>query len=440
MTAMQNLFTEFKKTNAADWKTRLIKDLKGEPIEQLIWKNENGFEIQPFYTSEDLTHNYTPAFTHSDWQIAVKARYATDKDINSQFLKDLAGGASSISLVCKDLDLAITLAEIQLNYIHTVFYVNEHNHAALYSYLNKNYTLGELNCTILPEAFSSVEQIHNWKKWMAVYSAHKNIRTMGVDLLATHNQNCFAYYEIAMLLSALNEYLNVDHSDDKKPLADFVIKTGVNSDYFIQIAKLRAIRRLWQMLKSEFQLQNELYVLVETSLTNKSISDSYNNLLRTTLESMAAVSGGCNELVVNGFDVLFEVNHNLSDRMAINQQLILKEESYLDKMADTACGSYYIESITDALAQKALETFKRFEKEGGYFKCLEKNIFSTDIKQQASQQQNALSNKERTVIGVTKFRNEKENIPLTDLQARELKKTGINNPILNFELESIFKK
>ncbi|MEO6301817.1 MAG: methylmalonyl-CoA mutase family protein, partial [Bacteroidia bacterium] len=235
-------------------------------------------------------------------------------------------------------------------------------------------------------------------------------------------------------LSALNEYLQVI----KDPQSNFVIKTGVNSDYFIQIAKLRAIRRLWNVIRTEYNLKNELHLIIETSLTDKSISDKYNNLLRTTVESMAAVAGGCNELIVTEFDVLFTENEKLSSRMAINQQLILKDESYLNKMADISCGSYYIESVTDALATKALEAFKRFEKEGGFFKCIEKNVFANDIQQQAEQRKELFNTGKQLAIGVNKFKNEKEKISVPAQKINELKHLPINNAVLNFELDNFF--
>jgi methylmalonyl-CoA mutase len=126
--------------------------------------------------------------------------------------------------------------------------------------------------------------------------------------------------------------------------------------------------------------------------------------------------------------------------MAINQQLILKDESYLDKMADISCGSYYIESITDAIAKKALETFKRFEKEGGYFKCIEKNIFSNEIKSQASQRNELFKTGKQLAIGVNKFKNEKETISVPKQKLDELNHLTINNAVLNFELENFFKQ
>ncbi|WP_317896769.1 methylmalonyl-CoA mutase family protein [Aurantibacillus circumpalustris] len=436
---MQKLFTDFKPSTAEEWKNRLVKDLKGEPYESLIWHNENGFDIQPFYAAEDLKQVYEPAFTHAQWEICVSPQLNDSKELNKQLLQHLNSGATSISINCKEPDLEIALKDIQLNYIHSTFFVNEKNSLVLKKYLEANYDLNRLNCSLFPEKLANTQDFENWLKVVSLFKSYDGIKILAANALPYHDQSCLAYYEVALVLSQITEYL--EFFSDKKselPTSDIVIKTGVSSDYFIQMAKLRAIRRLWTILKKEYAVENDFHVIVETSLTNKSISDSYNNLLRTTVESMAAVSGGCNELIVTDFDVLFETNKVLAERMAVNQQLILKEESYFDKMADVACGSFYIETITDLLASKALETFKRFEKEGGYFKCLEKNIFSTEIATQAKERGELVNAKKQISIGVNKFKNEKEKIEITAKAINELKNLDIHNPVLNFELEHYF--
>lgn len=101
---MQKLFTEFPSTTAANWKDQLMKDLKGEPFENLVWQNENGFNVQPFYTQEDLKQTYEPAFTHADWDICVHKENLNSKEINAELLKDLDRGASSVSVNLKGID------------------------------------------------------------------------------------------------------------------------------------------------------------------------------------------------------------------------------------------------------------------------------------------------------------------------------------------------
>jgi methylmalonyl-CoA mutase len=435
---MQKLFSEFKPSTANDWKNQVIKDLKGEVFESLVWHNENGFDIQPFYTSEDLKQSYDPAFTHSHWEICTKVDSGTDKELNGRLLQNLNSGASSVSLPCANRDLNVVLNGIGLNYIQSTFFVNENNAALLKVYFEKNYNLNEISCSLFPEKLVTQKDLESWSRIVDLFKNYRNIKTVSFDALSFHNQNCTAYYELAIIMSGLVEYLEFFRTKNEIPKQAVVVRMGVSSDYFIQMAKLRAIRRLWNLLKEEYKINNDIYVIAETSLTNKSISDGYNNLLRTTIEAMAAVSGGCNELVVNGFDVLFSSNKNLSERMAFNQQLILKEESYFDKVADVACGSFYIESITDALASKALETFKYFEKQGGYFACTEKNIFSKEIKVQAEKKAELVNNQKQISIGINKFKNEKEKIDLPASVITELKQMPINNPVLNFELEHFF--
>lgn len=430
---MQNLFSEFKPSTAAEWKAQIIKDLKGEAFESLEWQNENDFTIKPFYTHEDLTHTYQPAFTHADWDICVKASETDSNLINQQLLNDLNRGATSISVDCENINFEVALKNIQLNYIAATFYIHPKDIEWLTNYLSKNYKLNDLNITLFPKRLHTQKDLMYWQSVISIFSSYRNIKTISVNNLYYHNQNCFAYYEVALIFLQLNEFLT---SKALTTTANIAIKTGVSTDYFIQIAKLRAVRRIWEILKTEYNLKNELHIIIETSLTNKSISDSYNNLLRTTVESMAAIAGGCNELIVNQFDVLFPQNKNLGERMAINQQLILKEESYLNKMADVSCGSYYIESITDAIATKALQTFKQFEEQGGYFKCLENNIFENELKKQAQQKTDAINNQQQISIGVTKYKNEKEQLVLSDIIKTQLQQLAINNPVLNFELQN----
>jgi methylmalonyl-CoA mutase len=358
--------------------------------------------------------------------------------VNADLLRQLNSGATAIAIHANTPDLNTALRDVQLNFIKSTFYADAGQLDHLASYLRQHYDMGQLHCAVFPERLSSENDLSDWLSASEKLNS-PTIKTNCFDALYFHNLNCYAYYEIAVILSGLNEFLNALNSKKIKPAADFVVKTGVSSDYFLQIAKLRAIRRLWNVLKAEYQLQNDLYLITETSGTNKSVSDNYNNLLRTTVESMAAVCGGCNELVVTPFDSLFAVNQSLSERMALNQQLILKDESYLDKIADVGCGSYYIEAVTDALATKALETLKRFETEGGYFACLEKNIFTNEIRIQSEQKAELIRSQKQVAIGVNKFKNEKETIVLPPTVKETLKQMGAQNPVLNFELENIFK-
>ena len=436
---MQKLFSEFSPSTISDWKNKFLNDIKESTFESYIWQNENGFDIEPFYNSESLSHSYLPAFTHSNWDVCVNSSSSDSKTLNSELLNQLARGANSISINCSNINLIQALDGILLNYIQSTFYIDNQSANPLFNYLSDHYNLNELNISILPIIFNNENDLKNWANNKSLFNGFEGIKTIGVNLYLSHNQNCLAYYEIALIFSALVEQLEFLSKKEQISNSKIVIKTGVNSDYFIQIAKLRAIRRLWNNLKIVYNCNNDIHLIVETTLTNKSISDSYNNLIRSTIESMAAIAGGCNELIVSEFDRLNPTDKILSERLAVNQQLILKDESYFDKIADVSCGSFYIESITDAIASKALETFKRFENEGGYFKCIEKSIFFNEINIQAKHQQDKINNQEEVSVGVNRFKNELENLEFSPNQIESLSNLCINNPSLNFELNNYLK-
>jgi len=436
---MQKLFSEFSPSSISDWKKKFLNDIKESTFESYIWQNENGFDIEPFYNSESLSHTYLPAFTHSNWDVCVSSNSSDSKTLNSELLNQLARGANSISINCSNINLVQALDGILLNYIQSTFYIDNQSASSLFNYLSDHYNLNELNISILPILLNNENDLKNWANNKSLFNGFDGIKTIGVNLYLSHNQNCLAYYEIALIFSALVEQLEFLSKKEQISTSKIVIKTGVNSDYFIQIAKLRAIRRLWNNLKIVYNCNNDIHLIVETTLTNKSISDSYNNLIRSTIESMAAIAGGCNELIVSEFDSLNPTDKILSERLAVNQQLILKDESYFDKIADVSCGSYYLESITDAIASKALETFKRFENEGGYFKCIEKSIFFNEINIQAKHQQDKINNQEEVSVGVNRFKNELENLEFSQNQIESLSNMCINNPGLNFELNNYLK-
>ena len=436
---MQKLFSEFSPSSISDWKNKFLNDIKESTFESYIWQNENGFDIEPFYNSESLSHSYLPAFTHSNWDVCVNSSSSDSKTLNSELLNQLARGANSISINCSNINLIQALDGILLNYIQSTFYIDNQSASSLFNYLSDHYNLNELNISILPIIFNNENDLKNWANNKSIFNGFDGIKTIGVNLYLSHNQNCLAYYEIALIFSALVEQLEFLSKKDKISNSKIVIKTGVNSDYFIQIAKLRAIRRLLNNLKIVYKCNNEIHLIFEKTLTNKSISDIYNNLIRSTIESMAAIAGGCHELIVSEFDTLNPTDKILSERLAVNQQLILKDESYFDKIADVSCGSFYIESITDAIASKALETFKRFENEGGYFKCIEKSIFFNEINIQAKHQQDKINNQEEVSVGVNRFKNELENLEFSQNQIESLSNLCINNPGLNFELNNYLK-
>jgi methylmalonyl-CoA mutase len=213
---------------------------------------------------------------------------------------------------------------------------------------------------------------------------------------------------------------------DKTIVKRFQFNLAVGSDFFTEIAKLRALRKLWALVLDQYGMNEELYLHCETTQLNKSSLDSYNNMLRTTTESMSAILGGCNSLVVRPFDITFKNTSEFSARMARNQQLILKEEAYLDKVADAGAGSYYIESLTDKIAEEAWQDFKRIQSKGGYLACLKSEYIQAAIEMQANVLQEELKEGQRVLIGVNKYPNASEKVkPDFTEEDQQVEKTEI---------------
>ncbi|MBV8418163.1 MAG: hypothetical protein JO251_23460 [Verrucomicrobia bacterium] len=183
--------------------------------------------------------------------------------------------------------------------------------------------------------------------------------------------------------------------DDVAKSVRFVFAIG--SNYFFEIAKLRAARMLWACAVSAFQPRDESCCLMNvhatTALCNKSIYDPFANVLRATTEAMAAVIGGCDSLEVRPF--------RFSDRLAMNIQRLLQEESHFDRVADPAGGSYYVEWLTDALANQGWRLFQQVEAEGGYAKA--KSSIDNALAEARAVRDKAISSRRRTLVGVNNY-------------------------------------
>jgi methylmalonyl-CoA mutase len=208
-------------------------------------------------------------------------------------------------------------------------------------------------------------------------------------------------YGIALGVEKLVEKLEEGHGVDGAAAGiHFVFAIG--SNYFFEIAKLRAARLLWAHAVWAFQPQKEASCLMKihacTALSNKSIYDPFANVLRATTEAMAAVIGGCDSLEIRPF--------GFSGRLAVNIQRLMKEESHLDSVADPAGGSYYVEWLTDALAHKGWELFQRVEAEGGYTKA--KESIARALAESQGAKEKAVSSRRRTLVGVNNYPDLKE--------------------------------
>ena len=246
--------------------------------------------------------------------------------------------------------------------------------------------------------------------------------------------------QLAYALAHANEYLN---RFDSESIGKLTFKIAVGSHYFFEIAKIRALRKLWETLAPEYSLPTECYITALPSQRNKTIYDYNVNMLRTTTECMSAILGGADTICNLPYDALFHKDNDFAERIARNQLLILKEESYFDAIESPATGSYYIESLTQQLAEKALVLFKDIELNGGFLKQLKSHTIQRKIKESAKKEQDLFDTGKEILVGTNAYQNPadtlKENLELHPFMTTEAKKTLIE-PIIEKRLAQEVEK
>jgi methylmalonyl-CoA mutase len=410
---MTQLFNEFDPANAATWKARLEKDLKGITFEALSVKDRNDITIHPFYTQEDSESIVASGKEQPGWAICEQIIADDIATANLQALDALNNGASGLCFTVKnEIDLNKLLNGIELPYIYTQFKVSGFNRfeASFLQYLSsKSIDLHSLQCFISKDFIENYIAIGEWNKQTDTtlfLSQFDGLNQLCINAALYQNAGANSVSELAYTLAQLNEYLHLlDENKKIKDLKKIQITITTDTNFYEQIAKLRALRNASQLLLQQYGLNIPIHLHVETSNIYRSPFDSYSNLLRDTLAGMAGVLGGCDSLYIHAFDATLNESTAFSKRMSRNQQLVFKEESYLDKVADVAAGSYYIETLTEQLSEKAWNSFKQIEAEGGLIASLESGLLKQQLNAQAQELILEYKEGKRVLIGVNKFPN-----------------------------------
>lgn len=413
---MKHLFTEFTGVTSAQWKEQIIKDLKGVNFEQLVWKTHNGFNVNPFYTSEDLDQKHEPLFTTCDWDICEQIMVSDEKEANQRALKALEGGASGLSFfINKRINTSVLIKDISLEHIYSQFVItNDALHVledlkAHYGKVNEHD--GKIKC------FVNIDPLHLFAfygEWhddeIKDLSVLKKLKHIPVNVGLYEDAGASTVNELAIGLAHVNEYFN--YLSEQNGLKDKTLhfSFSVAPDFFTEIAKFRAFRKLIALLQEQYKTNFPIHIHAQTTMADKSCMDIYNNMLRTTTEAMSAVIGGTNSLSVLPYNEGFDKSSDFSSRIAINQQHILKDEAYLNKVADISAGSYYIESVTESIAEKAWEQFKVIESKGGFIACMKNNFIQDLVEQGAASLKQEVKEGKLVLIGVNKFENKNEKI------------------------------
>jgi methylmalonyl-CoA mutase len=440
----EKLFTEFQAPTKQEWLDKIEVDLKGADFQKrLVWRTNEGFNVQPFYRREDLKDLKTPDALpgefpfvrgnkkdNNEWYVRQNIVVTDPAEANKKALDILMKGVDSIGFklghaelsaefietLLKDIRLdcvevsyraclrhAMQLADLLVAYIEKMGYDKEKIVGGLgFDPIERMLMKGKDSTMLLPDMPKLVEKLKDLPQLRCVM-VHS-------DLL--NNSGAYIVQEMGYALAWGNEYLQqlVDAGIDAD-LAASKIKfyMGISENYFMEIAKFRAVRMLWAQIVKQYEPKNDdsckMIINASTSTYNQTLFDSYVNLLRSQTEAMSAALAGVHSMVVTPFDAPYEKPTDFSERIARNQQLIIKEESHFDRIVDPGAGSYYIEHLTDALAQEAWKLFLKVEDEGGFLAAVKAGTVQEDINATNAKRHGDAAKRKEFLLGTNQFPN-----------------------------------
>lgn len=402
-----NLFENFESVSAKAWKQKIQFELQGKDFnEHLVWNSIEGIDVKPFYHSE--AYSKAPNLQHnaSDWKIGHSIYVHSIEKSNSHALDLIKSGIESVHFTLPTANISIEklLENIDTSKVPIYFeplFLSEKLVKILQTFSLKNNSL----FYILQDPVGYLSRSGNW---------HKNLKTdlhtlqqtihlgsnlksvISIDLGLFQNAGGSMVQQLAYALAHANEYLNLF---DGNGIKSVVFKVSIGSNYFFEIAKLQALRVLWQSLTKDYDLSIDCHILTQPSRRNKTIYDYNTNMLRTTTECMSAILGSSDTVINMPYDHLFHKDNDFGDRLSRNQLLILKKESYFGTVSNPTEGAYYIETLTQQLAQKSLDLFKDIEKQGGFLKLLKEGNVQRKLKEHAQKEQDLYDQGSEGLLG-----------------------------------------
>jgi len=430
---MESLFTiDFPPADKAAWLAQVQKESNNDPAvpESLRWHTGEGFVAEPYYTADELAHvpdaGQQAQKRLPGWLNTPAYNLTDDAPADNGILRDaLTRGADALVVAgavsgkTESGDAAVQRLSRLLNGIKLsdtpVFFRTDANVTALVRAL-KTVAPYQLKGGLLTSTAANIAEVTRLTADSPLF------RTVCASSHVFHNAGATATQELAFTLATLADAYD-SLTDAGLTINQLIPKTilsmSIGTSYFMQIAKLRALRVLFSRFVSHYS-SDSAYLLIhaQTSAFYDAATTPYTNLLRATTEAMAAVVGGCDALTVRPYDAVLEqragaTDRTFSDRIARNVSVLLKEESYFDKVADPSAGSYYIEKLTQQLAEAAWGLFLDVEQRGGFAKAFASG-FITDEIQRAYRAKVEAVQQGRVLVGVTKFRHDETLVSKTD--------------------------
>lgn len=410
-----NLFDDFNPVSSKQWKQKIQFELDGADYNQtVIWNSPEDIQVKPFYHRDEFSKAANVNTHASDFKICQNIFvFDVEKSIE-RALNTLERGAESlrfsiqneqteIQKLLQDLPLENRIVYFHLNFI-SIDFVKKLDRISIQKKAIFYCNLDPIGYLAREGNWFSTSEKNNFETLDLLFKNITNVNLLSIDSGLYQNSGATITQQIAYSLAHANEYLN-RFPDNTKPI---VFQVSVGTNYFFEIAKLRALRMLFNLIAAEYNPNLQCHFLVTPTRRNKTIYDYNVNMLRTTTECMSAILGGADAIANLPYDALYHKDNEFGDRIARNQLLILKHESYFDKVDNPADGSYYIESLTMQLAEKSLTLFKDIEASGGFLKLLNDGTIKKKIQESATKEQELFDFKKEILLGTNKYPNKED--------------------------------
>ena len=440
----EKLFSDFPPVSTQEWMDKIQVDLKGADYEKkLVWKTNEGFKVKPFYRQEDLEglkttdglpgqYPYLRGIKKDDntWFIRQDIRVDDPAEANAKALDILNKGIDSLGFhvpaKALDADFIRTLLKdiccecIELNFTTCQRHTLQLAELLVAYFKEKGYDPEKIQGSVNFDPISKMLQkgkdlsgiVAKGAELVKVLAPFPKFRCIAVNSLKLNNAGAYIYQELGYALAWGNYYLNaLVEAGIPVDLAARKIKFnfGISSNYFMEIAKFRAARMLWADIVKAYGPTEEcackMVAHAETSTFNLTLFDAHVNLLRTQTEAMSAAIAGVNSITVTPFDKVYETPNEFSERIARNQQLLLKEEAHLNRIVDAAGGSYYIENLTVAIAQQAWNLFLETEDAGGMLAAIQQGTVQDTVNASNKARHEAVSKRKEILLGTNQYPN-----------------------------------
>ncbi|MBJ2166589.1 MAG: methylmalonyl-CoA mutase small subunit [Muribaculaceae bacterium] len=440
----EKLFDQFPGVSYEEWRAKVEADLKGADFnKKLVWRTNEGFNVEPVYRAEDIADFKTTGTlpgeypyvrgtrAENDWLTRQDVVAASAEEANAVALDVLTKGVTSlgfrvesaedVAVVLKGIDLA--KVEININCCLCKAKdvakalvacikaqgVEQSFHGSIdYNPLRKQLVKGK-------EGIDAEAVVADAKELLAIVAPVPALRCLNVESLLLGNSGAYIYQELGYALAWGAAWMTA--LTDAGCTADEVasrIKFNmcVSSNFFMELAKFRAARMLWAQIVEQYKpacsCAAKMMVCAKTSRFNQTIYDAHVNLLRSQTETMSAALAGVDSIVTTPFDEPYKTPDTFSERIARNQQFLLKEESHLDKVVDPAGGSYYVETLTVNIAEQAWKLFLATEEEGGFFALAGEGKIQAAVNESCAKRHTDVARRKEILLGTNQYPNVNE--------------------------------